>query len=84
MLICFKSIACKGLRASRWWLVLMLLTGLASPAWAQDPQLPARRSGLEHAPLQTLQLDEVRPADTAKVFSLQDLAEFVFANHPIV
>ncbi|RZK92402.1 MAG: hypothetical protein EOO62_33215, partial [Hymenobacter sp.] len=56
----------------------------ALPAFAQDPELPARRSGLERAPLQTLQLDEVKPADTAKVFSLQDLADLVFANHPIV
>ncbi len=57
---------------------------LALPALAQDPELPARRSGLERAPLQTKQLDEVRPADTAKVFSLQDLADLIFANHPIV
>jgi len=56
----------------------------AGPVLAQDPQLPTRRSGLERAPLQTQQLDEIRPADTAKVFSLQDLAELVFANHPIV
>ena len=61
-----------------------LLLLLAGPALAQDPTLPARKSGLERAPLQTLQLDEVRPADTAKVFSLQDLAELVYANHPIV
>ncbi len=62
------------------------LLGLLStlPALAQDPLLPSRKSGLERAPLQTLQLDEVRPADTAKVFSLQDLAELVYANHPIV
>jgi outer membrane protein TolC len=61
---------------------ILLLFSL--PALAQDPQLPARRSGIERAPLQTLQLEEIRPADTAKVFSLQDLAELVFANHPIV
>jgi outer membrane protein TolC len=61
--------------------ILLLLAG---PALAQTPALPTRKSGLERAPLQTLQLDEVRPADTAKVFSLQDLAELVFANHPIV
>jgi outer membrane protein TolC len=65
-------------------LVLALGALLASPAQAQDPHLPARRSGLERAPLQTRQLDEVRPADTAKVFTLQNLAELVFANHPIV
>jgi len=68
----------------RWLLVLALLTSLAYPALAQDPQLPARKSGLERAPLQTEQLAEVQPADTAKVFSLQDLADLVFANHPIV
>ena len=61
-----------------------LLLLLAGPALAQNLQLPARKSGLERAPLQTLQLEEMRPADTAKVFSLQDLAELVFANHPIV
>jgi len=68
----------------RWLPVLALLTSLAYPALAQDPQLPARKSGLERAPLQTEQLAEVQPADTAKVFSLQDLADLVFANHPIV
>ncbi|RZK45773.1 MAG: hypothetical protein EOO59_20455, partial [Hymenobacter sp.] len=56
----------------------------STAALAQAPELPARRSGLERAPLQTLQLNEIRPADTAKVFSLQDLAELVYANHPIV
>jgi outer membrane protein TolC len=61
-----------------------LLLLLSLPAFAQDPELPARRSGIERAPLQTLQLDEIKPADTAKVFSLQDLADLVFANHPIV
>jgi len=70
--------------ARRWLPVLALLAGLAHPALAQDPQLPARKSGLERAPLQTEQLAEVHPADTAKVFSLQDLADLVFANHPIV
>ncbi len=64
--------------------VLLLGLLLARPALAQDPELPARRSGIERAPLQTLQLDEIKPADTAKVFSLQDLADLVFANHPIV
>jgi outer membrane protein TolC len=71
----------------RWRIALGVALGgllLASPAWAQAPQLPARRSGLERAPLQTKQLDVVSPSDTARVFSLQDLAELVFANHPIV
>ncbi|QKG56001.1 TolC family protein [Hymenobacter sp. BRD128] len=70
-----------------WGGVLGLLLGcllLASPACAQNPPLPARRSGLERAPLQTTQLDIIRPADTARVFSLENLAELVFANHPIV
>lgn len=79
-----KSIICKAPGASRWGLVLALLAGLASPARAQDPELPARRSGLERAPLQTTQLDIIQPGDTAKVFTLQNLAELVFANHPIV
>lgn len=70
--------------ARRWWLLLALLASLAHPALAQNPRLPARRSGLEAAPLQTKQLDVVRPGDTARVFSLQNLAELVFANHPIV
>ncbi|MGI4834496.1 MAG: hypothetical protein ACRYFK_13655 [Janthinobacterium lividum] len=61
-----------------------LLLALGPSAWAQAPALPARRSGLERAPLQTTQLDEVRPGDTARVFSLQDLARLVYANHPIV
>ncbi|MDO7850842.1 TolC family protein [Hymenobacter convexus] len=62
----------------------MLFAAFARPALAQDPNLPARRSGLERAPLQTTQLDIIRPGDTAKVFSLQNLADLVFANHPIV
>ena len=79
----------KGVRSfSRGWglapRLLLACLLLASPAWAQNPPLPARRSGLERAPLQTTQLDLVRPGDTARVFSLQDLAELVFANHPIV
>jgi len=57
---------------------------LALPALGQGSRLPARKSGLERAPLQTTQLAEVRPADTAKVFSLRDLADLVFSNHPIV
>jgi len=65
------------------WLVLLGCLLGAARAQAQDPQLPTRKSGLEQAPLQTLQLDEVRPADTAKVFSLQDLAELVYANRLI-
>ena len=68
----------------RWWLVLALLASLVQPVLAQTPQLPVRRSGLETAPLQTKQLDVVRPGDTARVFSLQNLAELVYANHPIV
>ena len=66
------------------WTLLLALLAAATVVRAQTPQLPARKSGLERAPLQTLQLDEVRPADTARVFSLQNLAELVFANHPIV
>ena len=62
----------------------LLLLVATLPALAQIPQLPVRRSGLETAPLQTRQLDVTRPGDTARVFSLQDLAELVFANHPIV
>ncbi|MCA8829146.1 TolC family protein [Hymenobacter pini] len=58
---------------------------LTSAAHAQAPRLPTQKSGLEHAPLQTSQLAQDRPpADTARIFSLQDLAELVFANHPVV
>lgn len=71
-------------RSRSWRLLVLLLLGLTRPALAQDHNLPARRSGLEKAPLQTTQLDIVRPGDTAKVFSLQNLADLVFANHPIV
>lgn len=64
-------------------LLLSLLLGFS--AQAQDPRLPARKPGLEPAPLQTQQLAQDRPpADTARVFSLQDLADIVFANHPVV
>ena len=64
--------------------LLLLLFAAAAAALAQTPQLPTRRAGVERAPLQTTQLGEVRPADTARVFSLQNLAELVFANHPLV
>jgi outer membrane protein TolC len=69
---------------SRWLVLLLLFVAFAHSAQAQDPALPARRSGLEKAPLQTTQLAIIRPGDTAKVFSLQNLADLVFANHPIV
>lgn len=53
--------------------------------WAQDPRLPTQKPGREQAPLQTRQLAADRlPTDTARVFSLQDLADLVFANHPVV
>lgn len=66
------------------WLLLGLLACRVCPALGQAPGLPARRSGLEAAPLQTQQLALTRPSDTARVFSLDNLAELVFANHPIV
>ncbi len=69
---------------SRWLVLLLLFVAFAHSAQAQDPALPARRSGLEKAPLQTTQLAIIRPGDTAKVFSLQNLADLVFANHPIL
>ena len=84
----------------RGWLLLALLAlGLARPALAQRPDarpapapqrpapalpLPTQQPGLERAPLQTTQLSENPPADTARVFSLRDLADLVFANHPLV
>ncbi len=68
----------------RWPLPGLLLVALACPALAQSPALPARRAGLEKAPRQTTQLAVTRPGDTAKVFSLQHLADLVLANHPIV
>jgi outer membrane protein TolC len=80
----FLFVPSSGSVGRRWWLALALLVSLAQPALAQDPKLPARRSGLETAPLQTTQLDIIRPGDTARVFSLQNLAELVYANHPIV
>lgn len=71
-----------GIRGLRWVALLLLLSDVAQ---AQDPRLPARKPGLEPAPLQTQQLAADRPpADTARVFSLQDLADLVFANHPVV
>lgn len=74
----------KRTTAGRWLAGLAWLLLPAASALAQAPGLPARKAGLQAAPLQTTQLAEVQPADTAKVFSLQDLAELVFANHPIV
>ncbi|UOG76172.1 TolC family protein [Hymenobacter tibetensis] len=65
--------------------VLALLLLVAVQAQAQDPRLPTQKPGLEQAPLQTRQLAADRlPTDTARVFSLQDLADLVFANHPVV
>ncbi|WP_317194795.1 TolC family protein [Hymenobacter telluris] len=63
----------------------MPLLLLAGRTQAQDPRLPTQKPGLEPAPLQTQQLAADRPpTDTARVFSLQDLADLVFANHPVV
>ncbi|MBU6119834.1 TolC family protein [Hymenobacter siberiensis] len=70
-------------RSSRW-LLWLLLAACTTPAFAQTPALPERRAGLEKAPLQTTQLSIAAPGDTARVFSLQNLADLVFANHPIV
>ena len=70
-------------RSSRW-LLWLLLAAFTTPALAQTPTLPERRAGLEKAPLQTTQLAIAGPGDTARVFSLQNLADLVFANHPIV
>ncbi|WP_242510082.1 TolC family protein [Hymenobacter persicinus] len=65
--------------------IAALLTLLSLGALAQTPALPRRAAGLTPAPLQTRQLATDPPAaDTARVFSLQDLAELVFANHPLV
>ena len=62
------------------WLLMSALGGAA-----QTPRLPAQMPGLEPAPLQTRQLaQDSPPVDTARVFSLQDLADLVFANHPVV
>jgi outer membrane protein TolC len=66
-------------------LLALLLLLLPTGTLAQDPRLPAQKPGLEPAPLQTNQLAADRlPTDTARVFSLQDLADLVFANHPVV
>ncbi|WP_072144795.1 TolC family protein [Hymenobacter sp. AT01-02] len=62
--------------------VLLLASFFAS---AQTPRLPTQAPGLEPAPVQTRQLAADRPpVDTARIFSLQDLADLVFANHPVV
>ncbi|WP_246073895.1 TolC family protein [Hymenobacter jeollabukensis] len=77
-----KRTATNGKRTAA---LLLLTAGLGLSAQAQDPRLPARKPGLEPAPLQTEQLAPDRPAaDTARVFALQNLAELVFANHPVV
>ncbi|UOQ51339.1 TolC family protein [Hymenobacter cellulosivorans] len=74
-----------GRRARAWLLLGLLLLSTAPVAHAQTPTLPRRAPGLDPAPLQTRQLAADRPAvDTARVFSLQDLADLVFANHPMV
>lgn len=60
-------------------IIATLLTLLSLAAQAQDPQKP----GLAPAPARQLATD--RPvADTARVFALQNLADLVFANHPVV
>ena len=68
------------------WLALFGLLLLALGAQAQRKALPVRPPGTGvPAPLQMQQLAADRPAtDTARVFSLQDLADLVFANHPVV
>ena len=68
---------CRGL------LLVLLWAACICPALAQST-FPTSRSGLSKAPLQTTQLAPNQPRDTAQVFSLQDLADLVFANHPIV
>ena len=69
---------------SRWLLLWPLLFGLSRPALAQTTRLSARRPVFEAAPLQTTRLNTTRLGDTVAVFSLQNLADLVFANHPIV
>lgn len=65
--------------------ILALLIFWSFATQAQDPRLPAQKPGLEAAPLQTRELVQDRPAtDTARIFSLQDLADLVFAHHPVV
>ncbi|TGE24669.1 TolC family protein [Hymenobacter aquaticus] len=64
---------------------LLILLSLAPDLRAQTPALPRREAGRDPAPLQTRQLAPGPAApDTARVFSLQDLADLVFAHHPLV
>ncbi|MBW3129507.1 TolC family protein [Hymenobacter profundi] len=67
------------------WLTPLAILLPTLAALAQTPRLPTQAPGLEPAPLQTKQLAQDRPpVDTARIFSLQDLAELVFAYHPVV
>ena len=58
-------------------LLFFLLLAAAGPTLAQRP-------GPALAPRQTVPPGAVQPADTARVFALADLADLVFANHPLV
>lgn len=68
------------------WLTFFSLILLVFSAQAQQRALPISPPGTgTPAPLQSHQLAADRPpVDTARVFSLQDLADLVFANHPVV
>ena len=58
---------------------------VAPPNPVPRPRLPVpARAVAPPPPVPVQPLQAVVPVDTARVFSLQDLAELVFANHPIV
>lgn len=61
--------------------VLLSLLLSFGTARAQTPTLPAGTRG-QSPPVQPLIGQQ--PVDPARIFALQDLAELVFANHPIV
>ncbi|WP_245849593.1 TolC family protein [Hymenobacter crusticola] len=70
----------------RRWLLLLSPIALVFSAHSQQKALPVSPPGTgAPAPLESHQLAADRlPTDTARVFSLQDLADLVFANHPVV
>ncbi|SMB90887.1 outer membrane efflux protein [Hymenobacter roseosalivarius DSM 11622] len=61
-------------------LLLLIAAWPANITQSTGQQLPASPPALNHR----RQIADPQPIDTAQIFSLRDLAEIVFAHHPIV